>query len=550
MAKIKFKLILFLLLLLPYYQCTSTDEITKTQDLKDNYPGTGTAPAEKPVDHMQNHYNYYSMGVIEENKGNIIRAIYYFKKAFKIKKASEIAHEISSCYLQLNDRTNAENYIKQAISISPKNLDHRFMLVNIHLLRNKNTEAIKELKKAIEIKNDNYEAYYDIGAIYQDLGNYKQAIHYYNKVLEFDKTHEKSLENLGNIYYNLSEKRKALKYFKEYMKYTGENLETKFIYAYLLSLTGEYDEAIKIYEKVFELLQGNTQLLKEISEIYFLMDDTENCQKYLKLLLPSLRSMEGDLYKAMQALINDNSPYAEELFSKTTHNNKNDLIANYGLYEIYKKDNNLIKLKNILIRLGKIFYNNENYPYAVRFFKEYNKLWPKDSSSYLYLGVVYESQKKHDETIRILKKGLSINRSNRALIFQLAIAYDKNNDKKNAINKLLKCRDIDKNDPDVNNYLAYLYSELDINLKDAKKYIKISLKVNQDNYAYLDTAGWIYYKENNLEKARDYLEKARKNMIKEKKHETVIYEHLIELYKKLGNQEMVEEYKKYMGSDF
>ena len=408
MAKIKFKLILFLLLLL-FYQCTSSDKTTKTPDFKDNSTGkTGTTPAIKSVVRTKNQYNYYSMGVIEENKGNIIKAIYYFKKAFEIKEASEIAHEISSCYLQLNDHTNAEKHIKQAIRISPDNLDHRFMLVNIHLLRNKNTKAIKELKKIIEIEDDNYEVYYDIGTIYQDLGNYPRAIHYYNKVLELDKTHEKSLENLGNIYYNLSQKRKALEYFKEYMKYANGGLEEKFIYAYLLSLTGEYDEAIKIYEKVFELLQENTQLLKELSEIYFLMDDTKNCQKYLKLLIPSLHNIDNTLYKAMHALIKDNSLYAEELFLKTIHNNKNDIVANYGLYKIYKKDNNSIKLKKILITLGKIFYNNENYSYAVRFFNEYKKLWPEDSSSYSSLGIVYESQKQHDKAIQEIKKALKI----------------------------------------------------------------------------------------------------------------------------------------------
>lgn len=637
----KNKLILLLIISSFYYQCTTTRKVIK--------PFSEDKPVDEPL-YKKNPYYYYSLGIIEENRGNIRRAIYYLKKAYKIKKASEITHEIASCYLQVDDLTNAENYIRRAVTLSPKNLDHRFMLVNIYLLQQDNKKAIQELKKIIKIEDNNYEVYYDIGTIYQNMGNYKKAIFYYNKVLELNKNHDSSIYNLGNIYYNLFQKKKAIEYFEKFLQYNNENVEAKFIYAYLLTLTGEYDKAISIYEGLFKILPENNQLSKELSEIYFLRDDDNNCRKYLKLILIPVLKKDDTLYKAMRTLIEDNETYAKDLFLKVIQNNENDLTANYGLYKIYVKNKDLEKLKKVLINLGKIFYNNENYPFAIKFFSKYKELFPDDISLYSYLGIVYESLKQydkaveelkialkikpddvklnfylgvlldqqkdyenaieqlkkvikldkkhlyayirlsyiyhhldqyekavsilkdalsimpkesdlyfllginysklenHDRAIKTFEKGIAYNKTDQLLNFQLAIAYDKKNDKKNAINKLLICLELDRDDPDVNNYLAYLYSELDINLKDAKRYIEISLNTDYENYAYLDTAGWIYYRLNDLERAKFYLEKSRENMVKYNKYEEVIYEHLIALYKKLGDQKMIVHYKKFLGS--
>jgi len=100
---------------------------------------------------LPNKYAYFSMGIIEENKGRFLNAIYYLKKAYEIDKDAEIAKEISSCYLQNNQPKQAEDYISQAIKLNPKNIDYRLIRVNILLLQQKNEEAIAELKKSTMI---------------------------------------------------------------------------------------------------------------------------------------------------------------------------------------------------------------------------------------------------------------------------------------------------------------------------------------------------------------------------------------------------------------
>ncbi len=634
MVKTKLKILIFCILLILLYNCSTISKIQKQEEKKQSsiHP---------------NAYSYYSMGIIEEGNGNIKKAIHYLKKAFNMEKSGEIAHEISSCYLQVNDTTNAKNYINQAISLNPNNTDHRFMLVNIYLLEKDNKNAINELKKITTLQEDSHETYFDIASIYQNIGNYEKAIHYYNKTLKIDENHKNSLYNLGNIYFTLSQKRKAKEYFEKFIKNNAEDLESKFIYAYLLTLIGEYNQSIKIYENLYEEFPENIQLIKDLAETYYLIDDIPNCKKFINIILKhsSILKKNKQLYYAMLDQI-ENKPEAKDSLLEILKSNETHLIANYGLYKIYLKNKNYSKLKKTLTDLGKIFFHNENHNYAIKFFNRYKKLFPKNISPYSYLGIIYESLKEYDKAIielksalkikskdiklnyylgvlleanneykkaikqynrvikldkkhlyaylrlgylyntlnqnkqniktlekartiipekpdiylllgmgytrikeynkaiNIFKKGITLNNSDIMLHYHLASAYDKKNDKANAIKHLQICLKLDEDDPEISNYLAYLYAEENINLDEAEKLITISLNIDNDNFAYLDTAGWIYYRKNDFQKAKKYLEQAKEVMIKKKKFDSVIFEHLIDIYDKLGDPGMKNKYIK------
>lgn len=59
----------------------------------------------------------------------------------------------------------------------------------------------------------------------------------------------------------------------------------------------------------------------------------------------------------------------------------------------------------------------------------------------------------------------------------------------------------------LNNY-AYYLSERNTRLNDAEKMSKHSLELRKDEPTFLDTYGWILYREGKYEKAREYVQKA------------------------------------------
>ena len=63
-------------------------------------------------------------------------------------------------------------------------------------------------------------------------------------------------------------------------------------------------------------------------------------------------------------------------------------------------------------------------------------------------------------------------------------------------------------DPSVNNDLGYLYADQGKNLDRAEGMIRIALKSEPDNVAYLDSMGWVLLKLGRVEEAQTFLEKA------------------------------------------
>jgi tetratricopeptide (TPR) repeat protein len=63
-------------------------------------------------------------------------------------------------------------------------------------------------------------------------------------------------------------------------------------------------------------------------------------------------------------------------------------------------------------------------------------------------------------------------------------------------------------DPSINNDLGYLYADQGKNLSRAETMIRVALKSEPDNVAYLDSMGWVLVKLGRVEEARTFLQKA------------------------------------------
>ncbi len=96
--------------------------------------------------------------------------------------------------------------------------------------------------------------------------------------------------------------------------------------------------------------------------------------------------------------------------------------------------------------------------------------------------------------------------------FYLAIIYEKHGARSSAKEQLKRAIYLDPYDPEVLNYLGYMYAEDSENLDEAIKLIKRALEAEPDNGAYLDSLGWAYFKKGELKAAFETLKKADRLM--------------------------------------
>jgi len=112
------------------------------------------------------------------------------------------------------------------------------------------------------------------------------------------------------------------------------------------------------------------------------------------------------------------------------------------------------------------------------------------------LGAIYEKQKIFDKAEDEFKKALAAN---------------------------------PKNGP-VLNYYGYMLGDLGIRLDEAQALVKSALKDDPYNGAYLDSLGWIYFKQNRFSDAEATLRRA----LERESHDATIHSHLAEVYAKTG----------------
>ncbi len=116
------------------------------------------------------------------------------------------------------------------------------------------------------------------------------------------------------------------------------------------------------------------------------------------------------------------------------------------------------------------------------------------------LGAIYERQKFFDRAETEFKKALAVNPKSGSVL----------------------------------NYYGYMLGDLGQRLDEAADLVQRALKEEPFNGAYLDSMGWIYYKQNNLGEAEATSRKA----VERDSHDPTIHSHLGDVYAKLGRSEL------------
>jgi tetratricopeptide (TPR) repeat protein len=93
---------------------------------------------------------------------------------------------------------------------------------------------------------------------------------------------------------------------------------------------------------------------------------------------------------------------------------------------------------------------------------------------------------------------------------------------------------IDPRNPGVLNYLGYMLADQGEKLPEALKMIQEAVDLEPQNYAYLDSLGWAYFKTGQYSQAEENLRKAISRM----NTDPTVLDHLGEVYEKTGNLKM------------
>ncbi len=437
------------------------------------------------------------------------------------------------------------------------------------------SNAVKFYEKAIEQDPDNIDILNKLYGIYLFKGDYENAIIQAKRNIELDKENNTKPSKLSPIPYLLV----ALENFKE--KNTKQN------YQLLKDITSpSVEDKSHLDAVVLPLILAWSYAVNEDYKNAFSVIDNITVT-YMLSVFSFNRAMINDLANNKPILI-EGKDYpveikarkfiAEVFFELSQYSLQSKNLEEAVIYVRLARylDPELYKLKKLL---AMIFESMNRLEEANIVYDEVEKSDPNYKDAQFSKAINLHNLQKDEDALEILKNlnanneltfqiafakgGINLNRKNYKqaikeykiaekeiknlvpdhwnLFFNLGIAYDKTGDWQNAESYLKKSVQLNPENPEVLNYLAYSWLVKNKNIKQARAMLEAAVIKSGGAPHILDSYGWALYKLGYYVEALPFLEQASLAL----PYNSVINSHLGDLYWKLGRRkEALYQWKK------
>lgn len=439
-------------------------------------------------------------------------AIDILKDAVKAKpSAPEPYGELAFIYARyLRKMDQAVAYANKAIALAPQRIDGYQRLFEIEYGVGNEGEAAAALQRASKATTKDPQFWVRLGRLYLTL--YLKE----GSDLAPDVT-----THLNDIFRraaaNGNDDPGVLREVADYFAGSQQIADALPFYVRVLEL--QPDDA-KVREKLataFVLTNQRTKAIETLEQI--IRDHPEKYQPYE--LLAQLHDDAG------RALTREKKPdEAKVEFSKAAQNYEQSILTNPNRPTTY------LRLAELLLAPLR------DQERAVTLLTEARRRFPATPEFSYYLGIALREAKRAKEAVVVFAEAL--NEAENAETDYLkprfyldygaaaeqAGLYDK------AADLFRKAIALDPpNSAEPNNYLAYMWAEQNSHLEEAEDAVRKALQLDPNNGAYLDSLGWIQYRQEKYEEAFATLQNAIKNLPRE---DPVLYEHLGDTLAKLN----------------
>lgn len=473
-------------------------------------------------------------------------------------QASGAYYDLARLYFKENRSDKATEYIKKAIALDGSNVWYKTQYAEI-LVQNKQYEEAAKLFDEIA-KTEKYNDDYLLKAfnLYQHVGKYDQALATINKYLEKEPDNEEAIDLKKKLLLKRNDVDGVVKVLEGQI---ARNPQEGKYYAELAEvydnnkLTGK---AAEMYKKIEEQFSDDPTVQLTLSEYYKKNNNQKKYEEYVKKLVTN-KSLDADVQLSILGPMiieggNDSTMRRQGLEIITIlaeqHPDNAKVSAFYGdvlafnnkiekAAEAYKKsvqiDPSSYKVWESLLFA---YTGRETADSLIKYSERALKLFPNQAMFHYLNGVGYMNKKDYAKSIKAITRAIDMQpEDNKAQLVQmytgLGDAYNyakKYSASDSSYDYALK---LDPMNATVLNNYAYYLSVRGVRLEDAAQMSKKSLEVRKDEPTFMDTYGWILYKQGKYKDAQEYIQKAIDAT--GENADGTLWEHLGDVYYKQGN---------------
>ena len=477
---------------------------------------------------------WFVNGLFEEESDGPEKALESYRKALALDPANtDLAVKVAYDYLRRGDTADAISVLKDAVKAAPKETAPFLALSSTYLRHlHKPDLAAKYAQAAIEIAPKTFAPYEALWEVYLSGGQTVKA----EQVLE-KAARSKSTD--PDFWLSLAELSS-----RNVLRDAGASLSDV-----------ELQRVGRLLEKAAACGEKDPAALSKIGDLYVLTRQTDKALPFYRKVIDLKPSYPQIREKLAGCLIETGQTDAAiEVIEDLVTMNPLSVAAYDQLTQLYLKAGHrqkaLASARQALLMEPQMFprhlqvidllFKQKDYSGAVAALAEARKRFPQAGLLTYYHGVALSQIKQHNEAMRAFERALveagnsQPDLLNADFYFDYGAAAEQAGQYVKATELFRRSIELDPgNAARSYNYLGYMWVERSENLDEAGQFIRRALEMEPTNGAYIDSLGWLYFREGKFEEALTELLRAAELL---PEPDAVVFEHIGDACDKLGRR--------------
>ncbi len=400
---------------------------------------------------------------------------------------------LAKIHLELNRTEEARRDLREASGLSEADFYVWYELGLLEADAGRAAEAIEALGRAIEMDPDYVNAYVARARLYRSAGRAAETEREYREVLRLEPSNSEAIDGLGEILFTERRFAEGVSLLAPLHDDGSLNERGELIYGRFLHKAGMNEKALAVFDGLLKTMGERPALLRVMSEMEIAEGRFRTAYGHLARLV-ELEQDRFDNYIGMLLILYravDGPSGPDESVSVPD-----------------------TERRALLSKAASLASDDS----------------PED---YFLLGSILRKGGETAEAERLLLKAERIDRADESVALELAALYGHEGRFDDALARVVPLYEKDREDPTIANLYGYLLAEKGVRLEFAETLLGTALGRDPENGYFLDSLGWIRYKQGRYGEARDVFLKA----IDKVSDDAVIWEHLGDTYLRLDERE-------------
>ena len=463
-----------------------------------------------------------------------------------------------------HDSAKAEAQFKLAEKIDPNSEESVLNLARLYSIQG-DFQRTTDVLKGVPVEDRSARIELALGGSYDQVKDWKEASAAYRRALDLEPGNIDSERGLANSLLNEGKLDESLKEFNLVLVAEPSDAQSQIRVSDIERRQGHYEEALTTLKKAKELTKDNP----ELSYNEALIDDSlgryDDAVAVLTGLIDSTTHPDGKYAegeKSNRAIFLDRLGIIYREQNKTTeavaaYKQLRGLGGEYvtrgyqGEIDSYRDAHDWTKATDVAAEAAKtspkdqqvqLMYagqladtgkGDEGIALAKAQLKGSPEAAKDDRDVQLALANIYLRLKRYDDAAAEIDKADATSKGSREKLFiyyMRAEIAEHRKDFDGAEAELRRALTVDPDDPTILNYLGYMNADRGVKLNESLKQIQKAVDLDPQNYAFLDSLGWVYFKLGQYTQATLNLQKA----VERSSTDPTVHDHLGQVYEKTG----------------